>query len=80
MTSYRLNRLFNSTSGRCFDVAIDRGFFNEHGFLAGIEGIAAAVRTVVNAAPGIRAIRHADDGQAGGFPVQREDERLYGRW
>ena len=51
MTSFRINRLFNATSGRCFDVAIDHGFFNEHAFLAGIEDIGAAVRTVVDAAP-----------------------------
>ena len=33
MKSYRLNRLFNSKSNRCFDVAVDHGFFNEYGFL-----------------------------------------------
>lgn len=51
MTSYRLNRLFHSTSRRCFDVAIDHGFFNEHAFLAGIENIAQAVATVAAAGP-----------------------------
>lgn len=51
MTAYRLNRLFNPKSGRCFDVAIDHGFFNEYGFLAGIENIDHAVATVVGAAP-----------------------------
>jgi class I fructose-bisphosphate aldolase len=49
--SYRLNRLFNANSGRCFDVAVDHGFFNEYGFLAGIEDLAEAVRTLVAAAP-----------------------------
>jgi len=49
--SYRLNRLFNAKSGRCFDVAIDHGFFNELGFLKGIEDIEKAVATVVAAAP-----------------------------
>jgi class I fructose-bisphosphate aldolase len=49
--SYRLNRLFNAKSGRCFDVAIDHGFFNELGFLKGIEDIEAAVNTVVEAGP-----------------------------
>lgn len=48
---YRMNRLFNGRSGRCFDVAVDHGFFNEQAFLAGIEDIAAAVRTLVEAAP-----------------------------
>ena len=51
MKSYRLNRLFNAKSGRCFDVAIDHGFFNELSFLKGIEDIEAAVQTVVEAGP-----------------------------
>ncbi|MES2809579.1 MAG: aldolase [Bacteroidota bacterium] len=51
MKSYRLNRLFNSQSGNCFDVAIDHGFFNEYGFLSGIENIQKAVEVLVDAAP-----------------------------
>lgn len=51
MKAYRLNRLFNAKSGRCFDVAVDHGFFNELGFLQGIEDLGAAVKTVVQAAP-----------------------------
>lgn len=51
MKAYRLNRLFNPKSGRCFDVAIDHGFFNEPSFLAGIEDMRRAVATVVEAAP-----------------------------
>ncbi|MEO7931765.1 MAG: aldolase [Chthoniobacterales bacterium] len=51
MKIYRLNRLFNAKSRRCFDVAIDHGFFNEYGFLSGIENLAAAVTTLVDAAP-----------------------------
>ncbi|SDS48462.1 aldolase [Opitutus sp. GAS368] len=51
MTTYRLNRLFHPVSRRCFDVAIDHGFFNEYGFLAGIENIGQAVAAVVGAAP-----------------------------
>ena len=50
-TAYRLNRLFHPVSRRCFDVAIDHGFFNEHGFLAGIENIGRAVATVASAGP-----------------------------
>lgn len=46
----RMNRLFAS-DGHCFDVAIDHGFFNEGGFLDGIENISQAVETVVRAAP-----------------------------
>jgi fructose-bisphosphate aldolase, class I len=51
MKAFRLNRLFNPKSGRCFDVAIDHGFFNERGFLAGIENLDRSVRTLVEAAP-----------------------------
>jgi class I fructose-bisphosphate aldolase len=51
MKQYRLNRLFNAKSGRCLDVAIDHGFFNQPGFLHGIEDIQRAVQTVVQAAP-----------------------------
>ena len=51
MKQYRLNRLFNAGSGRCFDVAVDHGFFNEVGFLSGIEDLGAAVRTLVEAGP-----------------------------
>lgn len=46
----RLNRLF-AADGRCLDVAVDHGMFNERGFLAGIEDMGAAVRTLVGAAP-----------------------------
>jgi fructose-bisphosphate aldolase, class I len=51
MKQFRLNRLFHPRSRRCFDVAIDHGFFNEPAFLGGIEDIARAVATVVAAAP-----------------------------
>ena len=51
MKTYRLNRLFNPKSNRCFDVAIDHGFFNEMAFLGGIENINEAVRVLVEAAP-----------------------------
>ena len=51
MKNYRLNRLFNPKSQRCFDVAIDHGFFNEAAFLTGIESIENAVRVLVEAAP-----------------------------
>ena len=51
MKLFRLKRLFNAKSGRCFDVAIDHGFFNELGFLAGIENLQEAIHTLVEAAP-----------------------------
>lgn len=46
----RFNRLF-AADGKCFDVAIDHGFFNERSFLNGIEDLNAAVQTVVQAGP-----------------------------
>lgn len=51
MTTYRLKRLFNAKSNRCFDVAIDHGFFNEAAFLSGIENLQSALTTLVAAAP-----------------------------
>ena len=51
MKFFRLNRLFNSKSGRCFDVAVDHGFFNQPGFLQGIESMPEVIRTLVAAAP-----------------------------
>ena len=51
MKAFRLNRLFNAQSRRCFDVAVDHGFFNERGFLSGIENLGQCVRTLVAAAP-----------------------------
>lgn len=47
----RLSRLFDHVSGRCLDVAVDHGFFGEATFLAGIEDLPAAVRTLVAAGP-----------------------------
>ncbi|MHA0856369.1 class I fructose-bisphosphate aldolase [Paenibacillus sp. CMAA1364] len=46
----RLNRMF-AKDGKCFDVAIDHGFFNEYSFLAGIENMQEAISTVVEANP-----------------------------
>ena len=51
MKNFRMNRLFNAKSGHCFDVAIDHGFFGEGSFLSGIENLAQAVGTLVEAAP-----------------------------
>ena len=51
MKDYRLKRLFNANSGRCFDVAIDHGFFNQYGFLGSIEDASKAISTVVRAGP-----------------------------
>lgn len=46
----RLNRLF-AADGKCFDVAIDHGFFGEPSFLGGIENAEHAVATIVAANP-----------------------------
>ena len=51
MKSSRINRLFNAKSGKCFDVAIDHGFFNEFTFLAGIENIEKSVKVLIDANP-----------------------------
>jgi DhnA family fructose-bisphosphate aldolase class Ia len=51
MKTARLHRLFNPGTRRCFDIAIDHGFFNEASFLAGIEDLPKAVATLVAAGP-----------------------------
>jgi class I fructose-bisphosphate aldolase len=50
VTPHRFHRLF-AADGRCFDVAVDHGFFGEAEFLAGIEDMEAAVATLVEAGP-----------------------------
>ncbi|HXA44226.1 MAG TPA: aldolase, partial [Candidatus Angelobacter sp.] len=51
MKSARLNRLFNPKSNRCFDVAVDHGFFNEPDFLSGIENMRKTIDILVAAGP-----------------------------
>jgi len=51
MKASRLNRLFNEKSGKCFDVALDHGFFNELTFLGGIENIEKSVKILIEADP-----------------------------
>ncbi len=46
----RLNRLFGK-DGKCFDVAVDHGFFGERSFLDSIENMPAVIATLVNANP-----------------------------
>lgn len=46
----RMNRLFGA-DGRCVDVAMDHGFFNEVAFLSGIENMERAMRAIVVANP-----------------------------
>lgn len=49
-TKVRLKRLFNP-SGKCLDVAIDHGVFNEYSFLDGLENQAQVVQQLVAAGP-----------------------------
>jgi class I fructose-bisphosphate aldolase len=51
MKEYRLNRLFNAASNRCLNVAVDHGFFNNVGFLKGIESMPKTIQTLVDANP-----------------------------
>jgi class I fructose-bisphosphate aldolase len=45
-----MNRLFN-TSGKCLDVAVDHGIFNEYGFLDGLESMSGVISQLVEAGP-----------------------------
>jgi class I fructose-bisphosphate aldolase len=49
-TNPRLKRLL-AADGRCFDVAIDHGLFNERSFLTGIEDMRHAIDVIVAANP-----------------------------
>ncbi|MDX1994054.1 MAG: aldolase [bacterium] len=46
----RMNRLF-APDGKCFDVAVDHGFFGERSFLTDIEDMHKVVATLVDDAP-----------------------------
>jgi DhnA family fructose-bisphosphate aldolase class Ia len=46
----RLNRLFGA-DGKCLNVAVDHGFFNEWAFLQGIENMSKVVETLATAQP-----------------------------
>jgi len=50
MKKFRMNRLFGKT-GKCLDVAIDHGFFNEGSFLGSIENMEKAIHAIVAARP-----------------------------
>jgi DhnA family fructose-bisphosphate aldolase class Ia len=47
---YRLNRLLGK-DGKCVDVALDHGVFNEYTFLSGLEEMNRAVSTIMDANP-----------------------------
>ena len=46
----RLNRLF-AADGKCFDVAVDHGFFGERSFLTDIEDMHSVVQKLIEADP-----------------------------
>ncbi len=81
----RLNRLLAS-DGKCFDVAIDHGFFGEISFLPGIENMAGAVETVVSAAPDIvqlslgqaRHLQHIRAPRKPGLALRMDVANVYG--
>ena len=83
--SPRLKRLF-AADGKCFDVAIDHGFFNEYTFLGGIEDMRRAIHTVVSAnpdaiqlTPGLAPLLQAIPGKAKPSLVLRTDvANVYG--
>ncbi len=50
MHRYRMNRLM-AADGRCFNVAMDHGMFNEPSFLSGIADARAAIQALVAARP-----------------------------
>lgn len=81
----RLNRLF-AEDGKCFDVAIDHGFFGERSFLTGIEDMRRVIETIVAAnpdaiqlAPGMAPILQAIPGKNKPSLVLRTDvANVYG--
>ncbi len=82
----RLNRLL-AEDGKCFDVAIDHGFFNERSFLSGIEDMRGAIPTIVAAnpdaiqlTPGLAPLLQALPGKAKPSLVLRTDvANVYGK-
>lgn len=84
--SARLNRLF-AADGKCFDVAVDHGFFGERSFLGGIEDMPAVIATLVDANPdaiqlsiGQAPILQAHPGKAKPALVLRTDiANVYGK-
>ncbi len=82
----RLNRLL-AQDGRCFDVAIDHGFFNERSFLHNIEDMRRVIATIVDAnpdavqlSPGLAPILQAIPGKIKPSLVLRTDiANVYGK-
>ena len=82
----RLNRLL-ADDGRCFDVAIDHGFFNERAFLDNIEDMKRVISTIIEAnpdavqlSPGLATLLQHIPGKAKPSLVLRTDvANIYGK-
>ena len=82
----RLNRLL-ADDGRCFDVAIDHGFFNERAFLDNIEDMKRVISTMIEAnpdavqlSPGLAPLLQESPGKAKPSLVLRTDvANIYGK-
>ena len=82
----RLNRLL-AEDGRCFDVAIDHGFFNERAFLDNIEDMKHVISTMIEAnpdavqlSPGLAPLLQEIPGKAKPSLVLRTDvANIYGK-
>ncbi len=82
----RLNRLL-ADDGRCFDVAIDHGFFNERDFLDNIEDMQRVITTIIEAnpdavqlSPGLAALLQHIPGKGKPSLVLRTDvANIYGK-
>src|SRR3954451_23292178 len=85
-TNARLNRLF-AADGKCFDVAVDHGFFGERSFLDSIENMNSVIATLVAANPdaiqlsvGLAPILQSIPGKAKPALVLRTDTaNVYGK-
>lgn len=84
--SIRMSRLFDHRSGRCFDIAVDHGFFGEASFLTGIEELGAAVRTLAAAGPDAiqlspgqaRLLQELPDGRRPALVLRTDIANIYG--
>ncbi len=82
----RLNRLL-AQDGKCFDVAIDHGFFNERSFLNNIENMGRVLEIIIEAnpdavqlSPGLAPLLQVIPGKAKPALVLRTDvANVYGK-
>jgi len=82
----RMNRLF-AADGKCFNVAIDHGFFNEFAFLKGIEDLKRVIETVVKAGPDVvqlsvgqaRLLQAIPGGRKPALALRTDTGNMYGK-